>query len=212
MKAISILVADDHGLVRSGARTLLERQPGWKVIGEAADGREAVLKAKELQPDIVVLDIGMPGLNGLDATRRILRILPRTKILILTMHDDQELMQRTVLAGALGYVLKSDAEEDLVSAVRALAKDRTFFPSRALRGALSRSRRRERKHTPALSSRESEILQLLAEGKLNKQVAGILSISQRTVENHRAKIMQKLHLNSFSSLVRYAVRHKIVEP
>lgn len=212
MKAISILVADDHGLVRTGARSLLEGQPGWKVIGEAADGREAVRKAKQLQPDIVVLDIGMPGLNGLDVTRQILKILPRTKILILTMHDDQELMRRTVSAGALGYVLKSDAEEDLVSAVRALANDRTFFPVKAIRGALSGSGRRERKHTPTLSSRESEILQLLAEGKLNKQVAEILSISQRTVENHRAKIMQKLHFHSFSDLVRYAVRHKIVEP
>ena len=170
------------------------------------------MKAKLYRPDIVILDIGMPELNGLEATRQIRKLLPHTRILMLTMHDDEEVIESTLAAGAAGYVLKSDAEQDLVSAVKALASHRSFLTSTAKQVALNRSRQMTRARAGhALTPRETEVVQLLAEGKSNKQIAGILSISQRTAENHRAKIMQKLGLHSFSELVRYAIRHKIIE-
>ncbi len=201
-------MADDHALVRGGMRALLEAQPGWRVVAEAADGREAVTQAKQSQPDVIIMDIGMPELNGLQAAQQILRTSPGARILMLSMHNEPELIERSLLAGARGHLFKSDAQEDLVSAVRAVAANRMFLSSAATKPTTSQIRRR----TPALSPRESEVLKLLAEGKTNKRIAGFLGISQRTVENHRAKIMEKLRLRSFSELVRYAVRHKIIDP
>jgi DNA-binding NarL/FixJ family response regulator len=182
-------------------------------VAEAATGREAVKQAKLHRPDVVVLALAMPELNGTQATRQILKILPNTRILILTFHDEPEVIEESVAAGVAGYILKSDTEQELVSAVKALANHRTYFTSIAREIVLRRARHTARQRTgPALSPRETEIVQFLAEGKSNKQIAGVLGISQRTVENHRAKIMDKLGLDSFSELVRYAIRHKIIEP
>ena len=217
MKTASILIADDHPLVRRGLRTLLETQPKWKVVAEVSNGREAVEVASTMQPDVAILDIGMPRLNGMDAAALIFKASPKTRILMLTMHSAEDLIQRTLTVGASGYVLKADAEKDLIAAVDALLHHKTFFTSaasdvilghmrgRANRGAAGATRGR-------LSVREREVLQLLAEGKSNKEVAAQLNLSTRTVENHRAKTMDKLKLRSFGELVRYAVRNKIVEP
>lgn len=217
MKAVRILIADDHSIVRRGLRTLLEAQPGWRVCGEAADGREAVEKTKQFKPDVVVMDISMPELNGLAATRRILQAGSPVQILILTMHDSPEVIDKVLASGARGYVLKSDADQDLVSAVETLRQGKPFFTSVVSEmmlegylksgggGKMSRHQGRDR-----LTLRECEIVQGLAEGKINKEVAAALGIGVRTVESHRAKIMRKLGFKSFSELVRYAVRHKMV--
>ncbi|MBV8282310.1 MAG: response regulator transcription factor [Candidatus Eremiobacteraeota bacterium] len=216
MDTVSILIADDHAVVRRGLRALVETQPKWKVVSEVATGREAVLMAKRLRPDVAILDISMPELNGLDAASQILKVAPLTRVLILTMHTAEELIQRTLRAGAGAYILKSDAEKDLITAIEALLHKKTFFTHAASEVVLSSLRDPGvKKILPAegsrLSGREREIVQLLAEGKSNKQVAGMLNISTRTVENHRAKVMEKLKLHSFSELVRYAVRNKIAE-
>ena len=216
MQAVSILIADDHAVVRRGLRALLETQPKWKVVAEAANGREAVELARKLHPDVAILDIMMPRLNGLDAAAQVFKTSPNTRILILTMHAAEDLIQTTLKAGASGYVLKSDAERDLISAVEALLQRKTFFTSAAsemVLDSLRGTRRKEASQANAgrLSPRQREIVQLLAEGKSNKEIAAVLNISTRTVENHRAKIMETLELRSFSELVRYAVRNKIVE-
>jgi DNA-binding NarL/FixJ family response regulator len=216
MQAVSILIADDHAVVRRGLRALLETQARWKVVAEAADGREAVGLASKLHPDIAILDIMMPRLNGLDAAAQIFKTSPKTRILILTMHAAEDLIQKTLKAGASGYVLKSDAERDLIGAVEALLHRKTFFTSAASEMILENLRGTPRREASPpqvgrLSPRQREIVQLLAEGKSNKEIAAVLNISTRTVENHRAKIMGTLKLNSFSELVRYAVRNKIVE-
>ncbi len=212
MKSCSILVADDHALMRRGLRQLLESEPGWKVIAEASSGRQAVNQALEYRPDLVVMDVSMPDLNGLEATRLILKELPETHVLILTMHDAPELIEKTLEAGASGYVLKSDAEADLVKAADALLHGRTFFTSAASRVVLERVRRPQQKPGSPLTLREIEIIRLLAQGKSNKEVAASLALSQRTVESHRTRIMQKLELDSFSELIRYAIRHNIIQP
>jgi DNA-binding NarL/FixJ family response regulator len=216
MRTVSILIADDHAVVRRGLRALLETEPRWKVVGEAVDGREAVEKAAKLRPDVAILDISMPRLNGLDAASLIFKAAPQTRILILTMHAAEDLIQRTLKAGATGYILKSDAERDLITAIEALLHKKTFFTSAASEVILDNLRGTNRKgdsqvHAGRLSSREREIVQLLAEGKSNKEIGALLNISTRTVENHRAKIMDKLRLRSFSELIRYAVRNNIVE-
>lgn len=216
METVSILIADDHAVVRRGLRALLETQSGWKVICEVANGREAVEMAAKLCPDVAILDITMPRLNGLDAASLIFKATPQTRILILTMHAAEELIKKTLKAGASGYVLKSDAERDLITAVEALLHKKTFFTSVASEMILDNLRGVERRvpspaHVGRLSLREREIVQLLAEGKSNKEIGAVLNISTRTVENHRAKIMGKLKLRSFSELIRYAVRNKIVE-
>jgi len=211
-----ILLADDHEVVRRGLRALLQAQPSWEVCGEAANGREAVEKAQALRPDVVVLDITMPELNGLEAARRILRAAPRTQVLILTMHDSDEVVHEVLEAGARGYVLKSDAGRDLVAAVEALGEGRPFFTTRVaelvltgyLQGAAEPAKRAGARSR--LTSRERELLQLLAEGKSNKEAATALSISVKTVETHRANIMRKLNLHSISELVHYAVRNRII--
>ncbi|PYV26596.1 MAG: DNA-binding response regulator [Acidobacteria bacterium] len=217
MKEIHIVVADDHEVVRKGLRAILEAQDGWEITGEAATGREAVELAKEYRPDVVVLDITMPELNGLEATRQILKAVPTTEVLILTMHESEQVVQEVLDAGARGYVLKSDAGRELVAAVDALSQHKPVFTSRVsemvLEGYLSDATRRASAETShrRLTPREREILQLLAEGKSNKEVATVLGISAKTVEAHRANIMHKLGLHSMSDIVHYAIRNKIVK-
>lgn len=218
MSTVRILIADDHEVVRRGVRTLLESQPGWVVSGEAATGREATEKVTQLKPDVVILDISMPDLNGLEATRHIVRNSPKTKVLLLTIHESERVMAEMLEAGALGYVLKSDAAESLVAAVRALRQGKPFFTCRmsemVLKGYLKRGTRSgEVAMTPRdLSPRERAVVQLLVEGKRNKEIASALGISVRTAESHRANIMRKLELHSVTELVRYAIHNKIVEP
>jgi DNA-binding NarL/FixJ family response regulator len=215
---VRIVVADDHAVVRRGLRALLQAQPGWEVCGEAANGREAVEKVKQLKPDVVVLDIGMPELNGLEATRQILKEAPRTEVLILTMHHSEEVVCEVLRAGARGYVLKSDADTDLVTAVKALREHKPFLTSHATQVVMETyaevcaNRGEEEPARSRLTGREREVVQLLAEGKSNKEVASALGISVKTVEAHRANIMHKLDLHSVSDLVHYAIRNKIVEP
>jgi len=218
MNTVRILIADDHEIVRRGLRALLESQPEWVVIDEAVHGREAVEKASKLHPDVVVLDISMPQLNGLEAARQILKEMPKTEVLILTVHESEQVVREILKTGARGYVLKSDAGRDLVSAVRALSEHQVFFTSKVaemvLTGYLQRDASAPEEIEPGLplTSREREILQLLAEGKSNKEVAKVLYLSTKTVETHRASIMRKLRLHSVGDLVRYAIRHHIVEP
>jgi len=210
---IRILVADDHHVVRAGLRALLESRSGWQVCAEAADGREAVEKARELTPDVAVLDIAMPLLNGVEATRQIRKLSPKTEILILTMHDSELLVQEVLAAGALGYILKDDADRNLIAAVDALRRHKPFLSSRVSGAALpaAGAPEGERSYRSRLTPRQREILQLLAEGKSNKEVAATLGISVKTAETHRANIMLKLDFHSITELVRYAVRNKIIQ-
>lgn len=218
MTALRILVADDHEVVRRGLRAILEGQPGFDVVGEVGDGWEAVEKTRQLKPDVVIMDISMPNLNGLDATRRIRKEMPEATVLVLTMHDSEQVVREVLDAGARGYLLKSDAGRDLVAALYALRKRGTFFTSKVatmvLEGYLRRpSRVAEHPTAPpgSLTQREREIVQLLGEGKTTKESAAILGMSVKTAETHRANIMRKLNLHSFSELVRYAIRNKIIE-
>jgi DNA-binding NarL/FixJ family response regulator len=212
--SLRILVADDHHVVRAGLRTLLETKSGWRVCAEAANGREAVEKARELKPDVAVLDIGMPLLNGIEATRQIRKVSPETEVLILTMHDSEVMIQGVLEAGARGYILKDDADRNLLAAVEALRHHKPYLSSRVFAAALqadlpigdASARPRHR-----LTPREREILQLLAEGKGNKEIAEFLSISVKTAETHRANIMLKLNFHSITELVRYAVRNHIIQ-
>ena len=213
MKTVSILVADDHAVVRKGLRSILETHAGWEVCGEAANGRDAVALALSYRPDVVVMDINMPELNGLEATRQIAGALAGVRILILTAHDSEQLVLGTLSSGARGFVRKADAGEDLIEAIETLLTGRTYFTSsvtdvvmRGLRTGGGSSAVKER-----LSPREREVVQLLAEGKSNKEVATCLKISVKTVETHRKHIMAKLELHSLSDLVRYAIQNGIIE-
>jgi DNA-binding NarL/FixJ family response regulator len=214
MPPLRILVADDHEVVRRGLCSLLKSHPGWDVCAEASDGREAVEKANQVKPDIIILDIGMPNLNGLAATRQILKIDERQKVIILTVTDSEQVIREVLAAGARGFVLKSDAARDLITAVEALQKDRTFFTPRVgqmvLTGYLNGQSRHE-PIIPSLTPREREVVQLLAEGKSTKEVAAMLGLSTKTAETHRSNIMRKLGLHSVSELVMYAVRNNIVQ-
>jgi len=214
---LRILVADDHEVVRLGVRGLLEAEPGWVVCGEAATGREAVTETERLSPDVVVLDISMPDLNGIEAVRQIVHLAPRTHVLILTMHESEGLIGKALAAGARGYLLKSDAGRDLVTAIRALATNRTFFTS-AVSAMLLEGYLRGYEESQAikvignrLTAREREVVQLLAEGGSNKNVAGALGISLKTAETHRTNVLRKLGLHSIAELVRYAIRNEIIE-
>jgi DNA-binding NarL/FixJ family response regulator len=210
---LRILVADDHHVVRTGLRTLLETKRGWQVCAEAANGREAVEKAGKLKPDVAVLDIGMPLLNGIEATRQIRKVSPQTEVLILTMHDSEVMIQGVLEAGARGYILKDDADRNLLAAVEALRLHKPYLSSRVSAAAPKTAISAEvptagrRRLTP----REREILQLLAEGKGNKEIAQYLKISVKTAETHRANIMLKLNFHSITELVRYAVRNQIIQ-
>src|ERR1700680_3659217 len=201
-KTVRILVADDHDIIRRGLKQLLASRAGWEVYGEAKTGREAVALAEQLKPEIVVMDISMPDLNGLEAARRIHKLFPKIGILILTLHFSDQLVRDIVEAGARAYIMKSDADRDLVSAVEALANHRTFFTPRAAEMLLHGFTRQNSATEPQaltrnrLTSREREIVQLLAEGKSSKEVAGELGISGKTGEKHRANIMRKLEVTS----------------
>ncbi len=215
MSKVRILLADDHSIVRRGLQYLLERSPDLEVVGEAADGREAVKLATELSPDVVVMDIAMPQLNGIEATAQIVKRSPKTGVVILSMYSDEEYILRALTAGAKGYLLKDSAESDLLRAVEAVAQGKTFF-SPAIAQALLEDyvrmlqQRGLKDSYDLLTDREKEILQLLAEGKSNKEVAALLNLSVYTVETHRANLMQKLNLHNTAELVLYAVRKKIV--
>lgn len=218
MKAgFRILIADDHEVVRHGLRALLQGHPGWEICGEALDGRDAVDKAAQLKPDMVILDIGMPNLNGLDAARQILRVEPQTKVLVLTIDESEQVMREVLNTGARGFLLKSDAARDLVAAVEALQNHRTFFTSKVAEIVLNGYLNGKSPATPPepardrLTPREREVVQLLAEGKTTKEVAAVLGMSVKTAETHRSNIMRKLNLHSVSQLVLYAVRNNIVQ-
>lgn len=213
MTGVRILIADDHEIVRHGLRRLLEAQPGWQVCGEAANGREAVAKARDLKPEVAVLDFGMPELNGAEAARQILKESPRTEVLVLTMHDAEHLVREVAAAGARGYVLKSDASRDLVAAVQALLAHKIFLSPGVSKLVVEGYLRGAEIETPAdrLTPREREIVQLVAEGKSNKEISTSLNISIKTVEAHRSSLMHKLKLSSISELVHYAIRNKIVD-
>lgn len=209
----SILLADGCAVTRRGLRVLLENEPGWKVTAEASSGHEAIQKAIQLRPDVILLTVTMRELNGLDATRLILKAVPHARVLVLSSYQTDQMIGRALQAGVRGYVLKSDAEADLVAAVKALLKGSTFFTPAASTILMEHLRKGNGEKTDrGLTVREAEIVQLLGEGNSNKQVAAILNISSRTVENHRAQIMQRLGLRSFSELIRYAIRMGIIEP
>jgi len=216
MTPLRIVIVDDHAVVRRGVRALLESQPGWEVIAEATTGREAVDVARRLQPDIVVMDISLPELNGLEATRQIRKETSRTEVLVLTMHHAEELARNVLQAGARGYVLKSDADDNLIAAIESLRQHKPFLTSAVTEFVLDDFLRHgntndEVATATLLTAREREIVQLLAEGKSNKDAATALGISVKTIEAHRANLMRKLHLRSVSELVRYAIRNRIVQ-
>jgi DNA-binding NarL/FixJ family response regulator len=215
MKTVRILIADDHELIRKGIASTLEEVPGWSVVAQAENGRQAVELCQSARPDIVILDMTMPELNGLEATRQILANRTGERVLILTAHESEQLVREVLNAGAQGYVLKSDAGRALVSAVEALLDGRPFFTSRVARIVLDgflRSPDGAPGTDPAqtLSPREREIVQLLAEGKSNKEVARALGITVKTAETHRGNIMRKMEFASLSDLIRYAIRNNIV--
>jgi DNA-binding NarL/FixJ family response regulator len=215
-KRLRILVADDHELVRRGIRGLLRARHGWIVVGEAANGREAVEKALRLKPDVAIVDISMPELDGLQATRQIREAVPTTQVVVLTMHDSGQMVRRVLDAGAFGYVLKSDLAAHLVKAVKDVSAGKRFLTPRVsdivLKGFLkTRNPPDPTEHSQARPTpREVEIIRLLAEGKANKEIAGELGITTRTVETHRAKIMLKLGLHSLAELIHYALRNGIL--
>ena len=207
-----ILIADDHAIVRSGLRTILEAHPNWEVVAEASDGKEAIQNAIATEPDVAVVDYSLPLVNGIEVTRQIRARLPKTEVLIFTMHDNQTLVEDLLKAGARGYLLKSDARNLLIGAVEALAEHRPFFTARVSEELLSAYVKGSKRTASVLTDRERSVVQLVAEGHSNKEVALLLGISIKTVETHRAAVMRKLNLSSPAALVRYAIRNKIVEP
>ena len=215
---LRILVADDHELVRKGLRTVLQSEAGWVVCGEAANGREAVEKARELRPHVVILDLTMPELNGLEATRQIRSAVPTCEVLILSMHLSEQLTREVLAAGARGYILKSDAGTMILDAVARLRDHAPFFTSKVSALLLSayldpeRGSAARNGSATILTPREREIVQLIAEGKSGKATAAALGISEKTAETHRANIMRKLDIHSISELVRYAIRNHLIEP
>jgi DNA-binding NarL/FixJ family response regulator len=215
MNSVRILIADDHELFRRGLAAELTQVPGWVVAGEAANGRDAVELAAALKPDLVVLDLTMPELNGLEAARKIISVNPAARVLILTAHESEQLVREVLSAGAQGYVLKSDAGRILIAALQALLDGRSFFTSNVARMVLDgylRSESRDASTPETLSAREREIVQLLAEGNSNKDISRALKISVKTTETHRSNIMRKMGFGSLPELVRYAIRNKIIEP
>ena len=217
MSSLRIFVADDHDLIREGLKAILKAQPGWQVVGEAFTGRQAVTEAIRLRPDVVVMDIGLPELNGLDATRQIIRSLPQTEVLIVTMHESEEFVYKVLETGARGYVLKTNATRYLVNAVASLAEHTPFLVPYAtqvlLNGHLNSSQRKETPHgAKQLSEREREIVQLLVDGKRTKEIAAAAGISVRTAATHKTNILRKLDLHATAELVRYAILNKIALP
>jgi len=207
-----ILIADDHDVVRSGVCAILADQPGWEVVAEAADGRRAVELAIEARPDIAVLDYQLPLLNGVDVTREIRARSPRTEVLIFTMHESEALLHDLLVAGARGYLLKSDARQFLVPAVESLAHHRPFFTGSVAEPLVDAYLSKVPSSGNALTGREREVVQLIAEGHGSKEVARLLGISLKTVETHRSSAMRKTNSTSAVTLVRYAIRNKLIEP
>jgi two-component system response regulator NreC len=212
--ALRILLADDHTVVRQGLRKVLEERPEWQVVAEAGDGREAVRLVEQFKPDVAVLDVAMPLLNGIEATRQITRRTPQTKVLVLSMHSDEAYVTQMLKAGATGYLLKDSADVDLLQAVEAVSQGKSFF-SPAVARLMSDDYARQRGDNAvdryeSLSDREREIFQLVAEGKTNKEIAALLFISPSTVETHRARIMEKLDLHSAAEIVLHAVRRGVI--
>ena len=215
MPSVGILLADDHSIVRKGLRSALEEDREYEVVGEAANGREAVRLAEQLLPDVAIVDIGMPQLNGIEATIQIQKVSPRTRVLILSMHSDETYILRALTAGARAYLLKDTAEGDVLAAVRAVVAGKSYFSPAIAKTLLEdyvrylRQRRLEDSYD-LLTDREKEILQLLAEGRSNKDVATVLGVGVSTVETHRMNLMQKLNLHSTAEIVLYAVRKRII--
>lgn len=216
---LRILIADDHEIVRHGVRNLLENETDFEICGEASIGRDAVNLGEKLQPDVAIMDLSMPDLNGLEAARQLKKLSPKTRILIFTMHDAEQLVHEVFNAGVAGYVLKSDAGQHLVTAIRTVAEGKHYFSSKLSEVIFGGFLHRETPNRPTEpasdakpTSREREIIQLLAEGKSNKEVAAILGISPKTAETHRATLMKKLNFHSISDLVRYAIRNHMIEP
>lgn len=215
---LRILIADDHEIVRHGVRNLLENEPDFEVCAEATIGRDAVSLAEKHQPDVAILDLSMPDLNGLEAARQIKKLSPKTRILIFTMHEAEQLVHEVFNAGVSGYVLKSDAGQHLVTAIRSVANGNHYFSSKLSEVIFGGFINRDTPHRPSSSadeakptSREREIIQMLAEGKNNKEVAATLGISVKTAETHRAALMRKLNMHSISEIVRYAIRNHIIQ-
>jgi len=217
MGSLRILMADDHAIFRAGVRSLLEGQSGWQIVAEASDGREAVAKAEETRPDVALLDIGMPVLNGLEAAQQIIQNGWRTKILMLTVHDSEAMIDKVLAVGARGFLFKTDAAGDLVNAIKALQSDNTFFTAKVAEIVLtSFMNKSARAHAGEafegrLTPRQCEIVQLLAEGRTTKEVATLLNIAVKTAETHRSNLMRRLNCHSVAEIVRYALRNQIIE-
>lgn len=215
---VRLLIVDDHDVVRQGMRGLLAPHPGWKIVGEASSGREAICLAQQLRPDIVILDITLPEINGFDVCRQIRKRHTEVEVLVVTMHDSERVFREALDAGARGYIVKTDAVRHLVSAVAALSMHTPFFPSAIAQllfeEYLRADRQPKRGYTRRgkLTTREREIVQQVAEGKTNREIGSLLGISTRTVEKHRANVMEQLGLRSSSELVRYAIKNKLIRP
>lgn len=215
MSVIHILLAEDHAVMRTGLRLVLERQPDFRVVGEASDGREAVALAQQQKPDVIIMDIGMPNLNGIEAARQVTTSLPQTCVVILSMHSDEAYVLRALKAGARGYLLKESAESDLISAIRAVHNGKAFFSPAVSRmlveDYIRQLQDREIEDSyELLTTREREVLQLIAEGKSNKEIAAVLNVSLYTVESHRGNLMEKLNLHTVPELILYAVRKGVI--
>ena len=208
---VRILIADDHEVVRSGLRATLEAQPGWSVVAEAANGKDAVAKAAQVAPDVAIVDYALPLINGIEVTRRIRIRNPGTEVLIFTMHDSETLIREMLSAGARGYLLKSDATTFLITAVESLAAHKPFFTGK-ISETLLESFLVQGQHGDMLTGRERTVVQLIAEGYTNKEMADILNLSMKTIEAHRASALRKLELKNTAGLVRYAIRNKLVSP
>jgi two-component system, NarL family, response regulator NreC len=208
---IRVLLADDHAMVRKGFRLILEAQPDMEIAGEAGNGREAVELAEKLHPDVVVMDVAMPELNGIEATRRLAAFSPHTRVLALSMHKDSVYVREILRAGARGYLLKDSIDTDLINAVRAVAKGDGYISPGVSDAVLSDYRRHVTDPLDLLTSREREVLQMIAESKTNKEIAVALNLSVYTIDAHRGKIMEKLNLHSTGELVRFAVRHGLID-
>jgi DNA-binding NarL/FixJ family response regulator len=208
---IRILIADDHAVVCSGLRAILEAHANWEVVAEASDGKEAISKAIDAQPDIAIIDYSLPIVNGIEVTRQIRARLPKTEVLIFTMHDNQALIEELLKVGVRGYLLKSDAKANLIGAIEALAAHKPFFTANVSETLLRAYVDGSKRAASPLTGRERSVVQLIAEGHSNKEIAQLLGISRKTVETHRAAVMRKLKLSSSAALVRYAIRNKIAE-
>lgn len=211
--ATRILIVDDHRLLRAGLKTLLNSDPNLEVVGEATSGEEALKVVQETQPDVVLMDLAMSGMDGLEATRRLVQMVPGIRVLVMTMHEDSELMKECVRAGAKGYIIKRAAESELVDAIYAVQRDVIYIHPSLMQSLISPKQKQgaqSPKETEALSAREIEVLQLIVKGYTNRQISEALSISVRTVETHRSNVMDKLNLHSRVELVRYATEHGLV--